>query len=305
MKKDQCFHEYFSEWVMLYKQGAVRHVTYQKYLVTLRRLTELAPHLALDELDRRKYQNLINEYAKTHEKQTTMDFHHHLKSAILDAVEEGLIASDPTRKAIVKGKAPKAKKPKYLNQQELETLLQSLDLAEAPNWDWFILLSAKTGLRFSETLALTPSDFDFIGHRVKVAKTWTYKTAEGGFAETKNRSSKRTVTIDQKLSKQFSELTKALPADKPVFVRGRVFNSTANNRLRALCKMAGVPVISMHALRHTHASMLIYAGVSIASVAARLGHSDTTTTQEVYIHIIKEMEDRDNEKIAGLMGSLA
>lgn len=79
-----------------------------------------------------------------------MDFHHQLKGAVLDAVDEGLIDRDPTRKAIIKGKAPSAKKIKYLNQFELHTLLASLELKDEVNWDYFILLVAKTGMRFSE-----------------------------------------------------------------------------------------------------------------------------------------------------------
>src|SRR5699024_5260807 len=110
------------------------------------------------ELDRIEYQKLLNEYAKTHERQTTMDFHHQMKGAILDAVDEGLIDRDPTRKAIIKGKTPRAKKTKYLNQFQLQTLLSNLELKEEVNWDYFILLVAKTGMRFSEALGLTPDD---------------------------------------------------------------------------------------------------------------------------------------------------
>ena len=45
------------------------------------------------------------------------------------------------------------------------------------------------------------------------------------------------------------------------------------------------------------ASLLLYAGVSIASVARRLGHSSMSTTQETYLHIIRELENQDNDKI--------
>lgn len=293
----QYFHEYFSEWIELYKHGAVRPVTYQKYLMTLRRLTEFAPSLKVCELNKRSYQTLINDYAETHEKQTTMDFHHHLKSAILDAVDEGLLMSDPTRKVIIKGKKPGKKKLKFLSQHELQSLLKNLILLNEPNWDWFILLISKTGLRFSEALALTPNDFDFVNHKIKITKTWNYKSAGGGFGDTKNLSSKRTIPIDPQLSTQFFNLIKNMTKDELIFVRGRIFNSTANNRLKALCKKAEVPVISIHGLRHTHASLLIFAGVSIASIAKRLGHSSVTTTQETYLHIIQELETQDNEKI--------
>lgn len=47
---------------------------------------------------------------------------------------------------------------KYLNQFELHTLIAYLDIGEQVNWDCFILLVAKTGMRFSEALAITPAD---------------------------------------------------------------------------------------------------------------------------------------------------
>ena len=294
------FHEYFAEWIDVYKQGAVRPVTYQKYLLTLRRLSELAPDLRFCELDKRRYQVLLNEYAKTHERETTMNFHHHLKSAILDAIDEGLVTSDPTRKVIIKGKSASDKKTKFLNQFELKSLLNNLNLKNRPNWDWFILLVAKTGLRFSEALALTPCDFDFTQQKIKITKTWNYRNINGnygGFGETKNYSSKRTLQIDTELNEQFLNLTCGLAVDQPIFICNRVFNSTVNGRLKALCKKAGVPVIALHALRHTHASILIFAGVSIASIAKRLGHSSMSTTQETYLHIIRELENQDNDKI--------
>ena len=71
-----------------------------------------------------------------------------MKGAVLDAVDEGLIERDPTRKAIIKGKSPGVKKIKYLNQFELHTLIAHLDIKEAVNWDWFILLVAKNWYAF-------------------------------------------------------------------------------------------------------------------------------------------------------------
>lgn len=131
-----------------------------KYHMAHHWLEKLVPKLTLGDLDRFAYQKLLNDYASEHERQTTMDFHHHLKCAILDAVDEGLIQRDPTRKAIIKGKTPREKKPKYLNQYELHKLLDDLDLKSEINLDWLLLLIAKTGMRFSEALALTPKDFD-------------------------------------------------------------------------------------------------------------------------------------------------
>ena len=138
--KESLFHEYYAQWIKVYKEGAIRPVTLNKYLVTLEWLKKLSPNLKLGDITRITYQQLINDYAETHERQTTMDFHHQIKCAILDAVDEGLIARDPTRKAIIKGKTPRAKKPKYLNQFELHTMLNHLKLTPQISWDWFILL---------------------------------------------------------------------------------------------------------------------------------------------------------------------
>ena len=301
---NDLFKDYYSSWIDVYKRGAIRDVTLKKYLMSLRWVEKLIPDLKMQEFTRVTYQQLINDYALYHERQTTMDFHHQLKGAILDAVDEGLIEKDPTRKTIIKGKAPRPKKIKYLNQFELQTLLTSLELADKVNWDWFILLVAKTGLRFSEALGLTPKDFDFSRQSLSVNKTWDYK-GDGGFIPTKNRSSVRKIQIDWQLIVQFSNLLQNLPEDKPIFVDNKtIYNSTVNDYLKRKCKQAGVPIISLHGLRHTHASLLLFAGVSIASVARRLGHASMTTTQKTYLHIIQELENQDIDLVMRSLASL-
>ena len=298
------FCDYYKQWISMYKEGAIRPVTMNKYNMAHKWVTKLVPNLCITNLDRTTYQKLLNDYAAEHEHQTTMDFHHHLKCAILDAVDEGLISKDPTRKAIIKGKQPSEKKLKYLNQYELHKLLDDLDLSAELNLDWLILLIAKTGMRFSEALALTPKDFDFTHQMLSVSKTWDYKNKEGGFLLTKNKSSVRKIPLDWQTVMQFSGLLKSLPEDQPIFVSKRVYNSTVNDLLTRHCKNAEIPIISVHGLRHTHASLLLFAGVSIASVSRRLGHSNITTTQKTYLHIIQELESRDVDLIMRALSNL-
>lgn len=303
---NDLFSDYYEQWIKVYKEGAIRKVTLNKYYMSLTWIKKLAPELQIGNLSRITYQRLINDYAKEHERQTTMDFHHQLKGAILDAVDEGLIERDPTRKAIIKGKIPSVKKIKYLNQFQLHTMLMQLNLSNGVNWDWFILLIAKTGMRFSEALALTPKDFDFNHQCLSVDKTWDYK-GNGGFLPTKNKSSVRKIQIDWHTVTQYSELIKNLPEDKPIFVKEgtAVYNSTVNDILARHCQKANVPVISVHGLRHTHASILLFAGVSIASVARRLGHSSMTTTQKTYLHIIHELESQDVDLVMRSLSGLS
>ena len=302
-KGSELFYKYYERWIRIYKEGVIRDVTMKKYEITLVWLKKLVPQLLLCNLNRITYQKLLNDYAAVHERQTTMDFHHQLKAAILDAVDDGMIERDPTRKAIIKGKTPRAKKIKYLNQFELHTLLSSLKLPPQINWDWLILLIAKTGMRFSEALALTPKDFDFARQSLSVERTWDYK-GKGWFMPTKNKSSVRKIQLDWQTIIQFSELIKGLPEDEPIFIRGRVFNSKVNSILARHCKDQNIPVISIHGLRHTHASLLLFAGVSIASVARRLGHASMTTTQKTYLHIIQELENRDIDLVMRSLSGL-
>ena len=96
------------------KEGAISKVTMDKYHMTHSWLKKLIPKVRICDLTRIVYQQLLNDYAIYHERQTTMDFHHQLKSSILDALDEGLLDRDPTRKAIIKGKPPRPKKDKIL-----------------------------------------------------------------------------------------------------------------------------------------------------------------------------------------------
>lgn len=303
-KEDMFFYEYFDEWTTLYKVGAVREVTLSKYRMTGRHIKRLAPKLKLKQLTRPLYQELLNNFAIDHEKQTTTDFHFQLKGAILDAVEEGLLSNNPTRKVVIKGKLASYKKIKYLSQFDLKKLLEVLELGSTVNEDWLFLLMAKTGIRFSEALALTPADFDFVTQQVNIQKTWAYKDRQGGFQPTKNKASQRRVSLDWKTNMQMAQLTQALSTGDLIFVKKKIYNSTLNHRLKRHCVRAGIPIISMHSLRHTHASLLLYEGVSIASVARRLGHADMTTTQKTYLHIIQELENQDTDKIMRCLATL-
>lgn len=91
--------------------------------------------------------------------------------------------------------------------------------------------------------------------------------------------------------------------DKPAeVVRSRFMKL---NVLERHCNQAKIPVISVHGLRHTHASVLLFAGVSIASVARRLGHSSMTTTQKTYLHIIRELENQDIDLVMRSLSGLS
>ena len=100
MNSTELFCEYYKQWIDVYKRDAIREATLAKYQMTHKWVEKLAPELKVSELTRNAYQQLLNDYAKEHERQTTLDFHHQLKGAILDAVDEGLIESLPEKQSL-------------------------------------------------------------------------------------------------------------------------------------------------------------------------------------------------------------
>ena len=290
------FSEYYDNWIKLYKEGAVRDVTLQKYKSVLSHIQNLAPDLNVSDVTRQSYQRLLNDYAKTHEKQTVTDFHHMVKPCLLDALDEGILLRDPTRRVTVKGKPAGQKKIKYLSQYDLHKLLETLTLDMEHKYDWMIYLGAKTGVRLSEALGVTPNDFDTNNQTLFINKTYDYKSAND-FAETKNKSSIRKISVDWQTMNKFYGFIKDKDPDTPIFINNgeKIYDSTINEILARRCREANVPEITYHGLRHTHASILLYSGVSVPSVSRRLGHSSIATTQKVYLHIIKEMDNFDND----------
>ena len=98
----------------MYKEGSVREITMDKYYLTLRELQKRWPLVRLSDINHFKYQQLINDYATTHEYLTVKGFHHHCKAAIMDALDDGLIDKDPTRHLVLKGKKPKKRRSNIL-----------------------------------------------------------------------------------------------------------------------------------------------------------------------------------------------
>lgn len=308
------FWRYYKEWVETYKLGRVRKVTYNKYLAVGRQLKEEYEDLYLDEITRATLQRMVNKYGETHEYKTVQDWIHHLQAPLRDAVYEKWIKKDPTYKVLATSQKEHKEKQKWLESlDDVEQLVRVFRKHDTPDTIMFDF-TLRTGLRFAEVLGLTPKDVDQKNLTIYVNKTMNYKDPTNlSFQPTKNKYSMRVIKIDWQAMTDLQKVMVGCPEDTSIFWKAltsddprhrRVFNSTLNKKLKKLCEEANVYPITIHGLRHTHASILISQGVSIQSVAKRLGHGDTTTTQQVYIHLLDDLKVKDDNKMMSVLSSL-
>ena len=186
---------------------------------------------------------------------------------------------------------------KYLSKHEFDELEKALleDIQIDYTSRYIILFSMYTGARFGECLGMTWDCVDLENKTIKIEKGFDYHFTND-FTEGKTKSSKRKITIPDKLV----EILSSLPI--PEELTQRVFKRVSNNAINKALKLALARAeidkdITFHAMRHTHASILLANGVQLLSVSKRLGHADPNITLHTYAHIIEELEREDNNKL--------
>jgi len=188
----------------------------------------------------------------------------------------------------------------YLLPEQLSPLLNSLPEPCRK----LVVIAALTGLRIGELLALRWKHVDLIHDVIHVRET----VYEGHFGSPKTKSSRRDVPMSQPVREAFlaqrSVLTGA-DAENLVFATRNGTPLNPKNLLRRVlqptCRKLGLPVVSWHGFRHTHATLLGEVGESLRTAQAILGHSDLKTTLNIYTHAIPESQKRAVAKVAGLV----
>lgn len=302
--------DYYLREIKTYKKGQVREVTYNKYRSNGQFLIENFSDLVLSKMTADDYQQILNKYSETHEKSTTTDFHRQLAWALKRAYNvDGILKRDVTFDAkIPLGKKPGEKKPKFMEIEDMQKLVKELKHENTSEANFFLIL-LKTGLRFAEALGITLNDVDFDKKTVTINKTLDYKKHREGtrsFVPTKNKYSVRTIVVDDAVLYMLWKNAKGADQDESIFykIKGFQFNSTLNNKLKRACRKAGVPEITLHSLRHEHATYLVSQGISSMAVAERLGHADDSVTRAVYIHRLETEKARDDKEILQKIANL-
>lgn len=313
------FPEYFEHFINTYKKGSIRENTLKGYMSNLKRVQELFDSTLVKDITRTDYQKIINIFAKDHAKDTVSNLNTQIRHSIQPLIDEGALQSDFTKNVVIKGKnIGKQTNEKFINLSQFKKLVEYFKNHLNPFYSssTVLYIASITGMRLSEVLALTWEDIDFEKLVIHTHRTWDYRNKKENqdFLPMKTDSSNRFIIIDEvnaKILKKFQykqkQILQKLNVQPPYnLVCWNIKNGIPNissiqRSLKAALSACDIKEnLSIHGLRHTHASILLYQGIDIMTVAKRLGHSSTLITQNVYAHIIKELEVRDSEKIRNI-----
>ena len=142
-----------------------------------------------------------------------------------------------------------------------------------------------SGMRSGELLALTLNDFDFEARTVSITKNFARVDGEDLFLEPKTPKSNRKITLPPFVCDMVKDYADRLYGYHP---SDRLFEITKHylkSEMERGCKKTGVPLIRVHDIRHSHASLLIELGFAPLLISERLGHESVTTTLEIYSHL--------------------
>ena len=213
-----------------------------------------------------------------------------------------VIQHNPARDVIIPRKQQnKEHKVKFFSNQELKQFLGYLDNLDLSNYEnFFDYVLYKTllasGCRIGEALALEWSDIDLKKGIISISKTLNR------YQETNTPKSKaglREIDIDKATVSLLKEYKKRqqiqawqLGRSESIvftpFTTKYAYACLLRKRLQGHFKAASVPDISFHGFRHTHATIMLYAGIEAKDLQYRLGHSNISMTLNTYVHATKE-----------------
>lgn len=196
------------------------------------------------------------------------------------------LKSNPVQKAGQMGK----KKGKEVDFWTKEEYLRFADvMRDKPLSYYAYQMLYWTGLRMGELLALTPSDFDFNTKTVTVSKSYQRLQGKDVITSPKTEKSNRTISMSDFLCEEMEEFINSFYKIQP---DQRIFTVTKNylhNEMTRGCKVSGVKRIKVHALRHSHVSLLIEMGFSVVAIGNRVGHESENITYQ-YCHLFPNIE---------------
>ncbi|MFR7820809.1 tyrosine-type recombinase/integrase [Candidatus Pseudoruminococcus sp.] len=254
------------------------------------------------------------DFEKPLSNNTILCYHRIISSILGEAVKQGILLSNPCSR--VRTPKIKHKEAEYLEENDVIRLLQSLE-KEPLQYRALITLLLYSGMRRGEALGLTWKDINFKDNLIDINKSSLYVSGKGIFDdETKNESSKRVIKVPQSVIDSLKQLQieqfhkRQMLTDEDWQDCDKVFKAsngsplhpdTLSSWFKRFLKRHNLPNCHIHTLRHTNASLLIAQGINVRTVSNRLGHAQTSTTENIYSHAIKTADEKAAETLEEIL----
>ena len=303
LSSDMLFADYLLEWLEIAK-GRLAVATYSSYAAMINK--PVGPYfrqrnLTLRELEARHLQMFYSEMLRKVKPNTVIHYHAIIHSALKYAVKTDMLVQN------VADKVDRPKKnsfqPVFLSAEEMQKMFEAL---RGTKLELPVLVAAFYGFRRGEVLGLKWDAIDFERGTISVIRTVTTITLDGKQTEieqqsAKTKSSLRTLPLIGSFREYFLQVKEAQELNKQVCGNcynhkydGFVFVDELGERMRAnyltsafpkFLESHGLRRMRFHDLRHSCASLLLANGVPLKHIQEWLGHSDFTTTANIYAHL--------------------
>ena len=303
LSSDMLFADYLREWLEIAK-GRLAVATYSSYAAMINK--PIGPYfrqrnLTLRELEARHLQMFYSEMLRKVKPNTVIHYHAIIHSALKYAVKTDMLVQN------VADKVDRPKKnsfqPVFLSAEEMQKMFEAL---RGTKLELPVLVAAFYGFRRGEVLGLKWDAIDFERGTISVIRTVTTITVEGKQMEieqqsAKTKSSLRTLPLIGSFREYFLQVKEAQELNKQICGNcynheydGFVFVDELGERMRANYLTSAFPKfledhglrrMRFHDLRHSCASLLLANGVPLKHIQEWLGHSDFTTTANIYAHL--------------------
>lgn len=273
------------KWIEI-KKLEIRKSSVHNYLQCINNW--IVPRLGNDPVDgitKNDLQQFVIDFATTHKQNTVINITKPLSGSFGWAEENGYIAANPWKNI----KIPQdfaEKEIKVFTQDEVQKILTASSGYKRD----IIMMAYRTGMRIGEILPLKWEDINFNEGFLSVKRTLSgYGNNNFEITVPKTKGSRRRIELDNVIMGMLEN--RKTGNEGYVFRKknGGIYSRQSIN-LPEICRDVGIEPRSFHVLRHTHATVLLIAGVHPKIVQERLGHSKISTTIDTYSHLVPGMQ---------------
>lgn len=319
LSPDMAFSDYMRYWLKMMRT-AVTETTYSSYCFNVEK--HIIPYfeplgVTLAGLQPRQIQSFYLHEAETLKNTSILRFHANLHKALKYAVRIDLIASNPVDK--VDRPKPQAFMASYYSAEEMEKLFEA---AQGHKLELIIQLAAFYGLRRAEVMGLRWEAIDFEAKTLTIRHIVTSTRIDGKKIlveadRAKTKSSLRTLPLVDPIAERLKAVKEQQEYNQKICGNcynqeylGYVFVDAMGNLIQPdsvttgfpqLLKENGLRRIRFHDLRHSCASLLLKEGVPMKQIQEWLGHSDISTTANIYAHLDSQSKNLSARTMANTL----